>query len=50
MEEYYDGYGTNRGKGAKDERSFFIAVEAKTTTTTVAPKTTGRRFNRNFLA
>ena len=38
MEEYYDGYGTNRGKGAKDERAFFIAVEAKTTTT-VAPKT-----------
>ena len=29
LEEYYDGYGTNKGKGAKDEKSFFIDVEAK---------------------
>ena len=38
MEEYYDGDGTNRGRGAKDGRSFFIDVEAKKTTT-FAPKT-----------
>ena len=29
LEKYYNGYGTNKGKGAKDERSFFIDVDAK---------------------